>query len=502
MKQVAGSEFFGVRELGHGAIIKWTSIAIICRTDSAIITRPGRVDGRCALYRSGLPGGDGGMSKHPSKCLCQRQQFVREAIALGGKLGTLHRAFGISRSTAYAWWARFSKDGAAGLEDRQRGPKPGAIRWERWREPLLKLRRRWPRFGPRKLSHLLRQQYPRQRLPSLRTLSRMLGAAGCIGGRKQGPAGPLLERPKLTRATRSNAVWTIDFKGYFHTRDGGRCTPLTVRDLFSSYILAVEHLGASNEASVRQVLRRCFRRYGLPRVIRVDNGKPFGGEGAQGLTSLSVWWTRLGIRVEFIRPAKPQDNGAHEQMHGVLKQETAQPPAADLRAQQRRFGRFRREYNHQRPHEKLQMRWPAEVYRPRPGPIPKPVALSYPKGWQRKRVSKAGLIYWAGTMRWIGRPFKNQTVGLKPLRTVPGHEQRAVEVYLGRLLLGELHADDPPRLRPVRYHAARKRKRRRHPQGASAAFAPRLQRPSPTAQGAYGAPQKPRKANSRKKSVR
>src|SRR4030095_2994555 len=118
--------------------------------------------------------------------------------------------------------------------------------------------------------------------------------------------GPTLERPKLTRATRSNAVWTIDFKGYFHTRDGARCTPLTVRDLFSRYLLAVEHLAAPNEAAVRQVLRRCFRRYGVPRVIRVDNGKPFGGEGAQGMSSLSVWGARLGMPREVLRPAKPQ----------------------------------------------------------------------------------------------------------------------------------------------------------------------------------------------------
>ncbi len=398
-------------------------------------------------------------------------------------MGALHLAFGIARSTAYLWWARFSKDGEAGLQDQPRGPKPGATRWERWREPLLKLRRRWPRFGPRKLRHLLRQQYPRQRLPSVRTLGRMLGAAGCLERRPPRHPGPILERPKLTRATCSNAVWTIDFKGYFHTRDGARCMPLTVRDLFSRYILAVEHLAAPTEAGVRQVLRRCFRRYGVPKVIRVDNGKPFGGEGAQGLTSLSVWWTRLGIRVEFIRPAKPQDNGAHEQMHGVLQQQTAQPPATNLRAQQRRFRRFRRQYNHHRPHEKLQMRWPAEVYRPRPGLMPKPKALAYPKSWPRKRVSQGGLIYWAGKMRWIGRPFKHQTVGLKPLGAARGQTPAAVEIYLGRLLLGELHAGDPPRLRPVRYHAARKRKRRRHPQNASVAFAPRT-------------------ANARKKTVR
>ena len=457
---------------------------------------------RGVLSGSGLAGGSEGMSKHSSKCLCQRQRFVREAIAQGGNLGTLHLAYGISRSTGYQWWSRFSKDGEAGLVVRRRGPKPGAKCWEPWRGVVLKLRRRWPRFGPRKLHHLLREEHPRQQLPSVRTLARILGAAGCIERRQPRPAGPTVERPKLTCATRSNAVWTIDFKGYFRTGDGALCMPLTVRDLFSRYILVIEHLPAPNDAAIRRVLRRCFRRYGRPRVMRVDNGKPFGGEGAQGLTALSVWWTRLGIRVEFIRPGKPQDNGGHEQMHGVLQQETAQPPAADLRAQQRRFRRFRREYNDERPHEKLQMRLPAEVYRPTPGPMPQPKALSYPRSWLRKRVNQAGLIYWAGKMRWIGRPFRHQTVGLKPMVAATGHPRTIVEVYLGKLLLGELHKDDPPRLRPVRYHVAKKRSGSRPPQNASAAFAPRLRRPSPTAQGSSGAPPKPRRANPKKKTVR
>jgi putative transposase len=342
---------------------------------------------------------------------------------------------------------------------RRRGPKPGRRWWRQWLEPVLVLRRRWPNFGPRKLRHLLRKEHPRQQIPSTRTMARMLSTAGCIRRRKPRRPGPKLERPKLTRATRSNAVWTIDFKGSFFTGDGARCQPLTVRDLFSCYLLAVEHLPVASDLAVRKVLRRCFRRFGLPRVIRVDNGTPFGGDGARGLTSLSVWWTRLGIRVEFTRPAKPQDNGAHEQMHWVLKKETAQPPAANLPAQQRRFRRFRREYNEVRPHEKLGMRVPAEVYRPAPQPLPKLKSLRYPRSWRCTRVSQAGLIYWGGKMRIIGRAFKDQSIGLQPLADPKGTAGLSATVYLGNLLLGELHVSDSPSMRSVQYHARRKRRK-------------------------------------------
>lgn len=399
------------------------------------------------------------MSKRVASCVCRPKRLIDLVQAGGGQIGQLYRAVGMARSTAYAWWARFLDGGEAALGARRRGPKAGQGRWARWQDAVLALRRRWPYAGPRKLRHLLRQEHPRRRLPSLRTIARMLRAAGGVNLRRVPRLGPRLARPKLTAGTRSNAVWTIDFKGHFYTGDGARCLPLTVRDLYRCYILALEHLPLASDQAVRQVLRRCFRRYGLPRVMRVDNGTPFGGEGARGLTTLSVWWTRLGIRVEFIRPAKPQDNGAHEQMHGVLKRQTAQPPAVDLRAQQRRFRRFCREYNEQRPHEKLGMRVPAKVYRPAPRALPKLAELRYPKSWARKRVGTSGLIYWAGKMRIIGRAFQGQSIGLKPIATTARTGTKVWEVYLGKMLLGELHAGDPSALRAVGYVKRKRRKK-------------------------------------------
>jgi transposase InsO family protein len=260
-----------------------------------------------------------------------------------------------------------------------------------------------------------------------------------------------LERPKLRPARRCNEVWTIDFKGHFRTGDGRRCDPLTLRDLHSRFVLLIKHVAAQSEAAVRLEMKACFARYGLPRVLRMDNGAPFGNRGPRGLSRLSVWWLRLGIEVEFTRPARPQDNGGHEQMHRVLKERTAQPPAATLAQQGRRLEAFRREYNEERPHESLAMRCPAHCYRSSRRVYREPAALRYPALWQPVRVMVGGRIFWQGRVRVIGRAFQKEIIGLKPTRGGPKSSGEVVEVYLGKLLLGQLHANDAGGLRAVRW---------------------------------------------------
>ena len=390
------------------------------------------------------------MSKPRFSVVSKKSQFIALMLVEGGKVGQLYQAAGISRSTAYLWWQEFCRGGSAGLEEKRRGPAPGKGRWQAWRSKVLALRRHHPSWGPRKLQARLRRLFPRVALPSVRTIARQLHAAGCARVRRRPrQPGARLARPALTGARWSNAVWTIDFKGSFCTGDGRRCQPLTVRDLYSRYLLVVEHVPSLHVAVLQRVLRRCFRRYGVPRVLRVDNGKPFGGEGPRGLTAFSVWWTRLGIRVEFIRPGCPQENGAHEQMHGVLKDETARPPAANLAAQAHRFRRFQKVYNEVRPHEGRRLRPPGHSYRPQPAPLPRLQPLTYPKNWLRRKVSQGGLVFWGGRMRMIGRGFRHEYVGLKPLGGLL--RGAAVEVYLGKLLLGELHAQDRATIRPVRW---------------------------------------------------
>lgn len=242
------------------------------------------------------------------------------------------------------------------------------------------------------------------------------------------------------RVRACNAMWTLDFKGHFWTGDGQRCLPLTIRDLHSRYVLCVEHVRQPSEAAVKEVMRRIFRRYGLPKAIRVDNGVPFAAVGPLQLSALSVWWLRAGIKVEFTRRGKPQDNGAHEQMHRVLKAHSARPPAATLEEQRRRLAKFQRYYNEQRPHEALGQRSPAQRYRASPRRYVEPTPLRYGPGWSVRVVSTKGYIKWEGRIRLIGRAFAHQHVGLKVAK--PGTRRAWVKVYLGRQLIGELHRAD------------------------------------------------------------
>jgi hypothetical protein len=170
-----------------------------------------------------------------------------------------------------------------------------------------------------------------------------------------------------------------------------------------------------DHAHARPLFEATFREYGMPQVIRTDNGEPFASVGLGGLSGLSVWWMRLGIQPERIRPGKPQENGRHERMHRTLKQATAQPAAGSLRQQQKAFDHFRREYNEQRPHAALEMKVPAACYevslRAYPRSIPEP---GYPAPFVERRVGPCGTMKWAGEKIFISSVLAGQTIGLEP----------------------------------------------------------------------------------------
>ncbi len=312
---------------------------------------------------------------------------------------------------------------------------------------MQRLRRRFPHWGAKKLHARLRRQFPRSRLPAVRTITKWLPRL-CVMPRRHRHTrrGPRLRLPPLTQPTAPNDVWTVDFKGAFRTTDGTRCDPLTVRDLFSRYLLAVRILPHQRQTAVRRVFVGLFRRYGLPKVLRMDNGAPFGSTGARGLSALSVWWLTLGIQVEFIRPGHPEENGAHEQMHRELKRDTARPPAAHPPGQQRRSDRWRRYYNTARPHEALGGGYPADYYRRSRRRYRGPHRLRYPRGWVVRHVRHNGQIKWQGRLRSIGEAFARHPVALRP------RAGGFAEVYFQRLLLGTLHDRDRGGLRPVKPH--------------------------------------------------
>jgi putative transposase len=371
-----------------------------------------------------------------------RRAFLELYWNAGLSLAEVCRRCGISRKTGYALVRRAVEEGWT-LEDRSHRTKKAAALHRRWFPRVVAMRRSHSFAGAAKLRWHLQQKFPLGPCPGVRTLGRWLQSAHLTARRdRHARPGPVIVVQRR-RALAANDLWTIDFKGSFRAGNGQRVHPLTVRDWACRFVLLVRHMECSAEREVRHSLSRLFRRYGVPRAIRTDNGPPFGGAGPYGWSALCVWWVRLGIEVIHGRPGCPQDNAAHEQMHQVLQKETAQPAAPTVAAQQRRFDRWRKKYNRRRPHEALGMHPPVALYQPSPRPL-QLQQWRYPAAWKLKRTDPRGRLTWRNRPRLIGKAFGRQFVALKLVRP------DVAEVYFGPHLLGELHAGDHTAIRAVR----------------------------------------------------
>jgi putative transposase len=330
----------------------------------------------------------------------QRLEFVRELASGLFTMTELAVQYGISRKTGYKWVARYAAEGLLGLQDRSRRPheSPQATDPDLL-DTLLRLRRRHPHWGPKKLLKIAADREAAAAWPCPATVSTHLKANRLVPGRRQRRRPAPLHAPGPSPITAANEVWTTDFKGEFLTGDRRYCYPFTLRDGFSRFVLRCDALTAHTLAVTRPCFERAFAEYGLPDRIRSDNGPPFGGPGLGRLSTLAVWWIRLGIVPERIVPGHPEQNGSHEQFHAVLKAETARPPAATARAQQRRFHRFCVEYNYERPHEALRQAVPATHYAPSARPWPRRLPpLAYPGHAEIRRVDQNGYVSWCNPL--------------------------------------------------------------------------------------------------------
>jgi hypothetical protein len=248
-----------------------------------------------------------------------------------------------------------------------------------------------------------------------------------------------------------NDTWCTDFKGYFRVGDGTRCDSLTLTNAYSRFLLRCDVVSGTRAIDVRPCFESAFREFGMPVAMRSDNGPPFASTGAGGLTSLSIWWIRLGIRPERIEPGRPDQNGRHERMHRTLKAETARPPRHSLRAHQVTFDRFRKVYNDERPHEALANKTPASVYEPSLRRLPLRLPeLEYPSTNELRTVAHNGDIKWKGRRVYIGESLANEIIGIEEVAEAT-HVVRFGFVELGRI------KDDLPHLGLVRPRARRRR---------------------------------------------
>jgi putative transposase len=346
-----------------------------------------------------------------------RYAFVQEYLAGLRSMTELCAAFDVSRKTGYKWCARFDAEGRHGLADQSRRPHtspfaiaPAVI------EAVVAARRRHPDWGARKLRAWLCRRDRTVTWPSRSAIHILCRQAGFVRAHRRRVPPLVTRHARLRAARRPNDVWTVDFKGHFRLRSGLRCYPLTVRDLASRYTLRCDALDGERTAPTQACFSRAFAEYGLPTCIRSDNGKPFAGPGLARLSRLNVWWMRLGIAVEQIALGRPDQNGAHEQFHRILKARTARPPAATMTAQQRRFTRFCREYNEERPHEGLGDAVPADRYRMSrtrfPARLP---ALEYPGHWEARRVRAGGILSFGGAPVFLSEALIDQTVAFEEI---------------------------------------------------------------------------------------
>ena len=378
----------------------------------------------------------------------QRYDLIRQMKAGETSVSELCRRAKISRQTAYKWRQRYRKGRWRGLADQSRAArkifgKPGEL----WLIRLRRTRQRRPTWGARKLRYQLRQDFSEPGLPSLSAISRWLKRWGLARGRRRRKPGPVVLRSALRPARHSNEVWTVDFKGSYCTGDGTRVEALTVRDLYSRYGLLVSLQRSQGIEETRRRFGKIFRKHGLPERIRCDNGTPFGGAGPTGLTRLSAWWVKLGIKVEFIAPGRPDQNGSHEQFHRVYKKEAVKNPAKTQAGQQRRSTRWLKSYNEERPHEALDMEVPARLYHRSFRRLKRVLPWKYGPGWERRWVKGNGEISRKGKRRFIGEAFVGEHVGLKPVSA------NVWQVYFGPILIGELHEEESGNLRTARYQS-------------------------------------------------
>jgi putative transposase len=365
----------------------------------------------------------------------EKRKFIEAFLSGAYDMTELCRSAGISRPTGYFWVERYRQHGWAGLEERSHATHRCPHRTpQEAEELLLALRVRHPHWGPRKLLKLARERGPERRWPGRSTVAELLRREGLVRVRRGRSSTPHAARGEPARTpAQPNALWTIDFKGEFRTGDHRYCYPLTVVDLASRYLLACRGQPAPRGEPVTACTERLFRAYGLPEAIHSDGGSPFAGVGLGRYSRVSLRWLKLGIRLERSRRGCPQDNASHERMHRTLKQETARPPAANLRAQQRRFDRFVREFNHLRPHESLGDRRPAEFYRPSSRPYPGRLPdLVYPGHYEQRRVMHSGEFKWHSRALFLSSVFAGELIGLEEI------EDGVWSVYFGQHLLARL----------------------------------------------------------------
>lgn len=348
-----------------------------------------------------------------SSVMDERLRFVARLLE-GEQMALLCREFGISRKTGYKIFDRYKEHGLEALTDRSRRPVRYANQLPQQVEAsIVNLKREKPHWGARKIRELLLRRLAGEiRVPAKSTIHAVMDRHGLVKrmGRKRGRA----HGTPLSLGQNPNELWCADYKGEFLLGNKKYCYPLTVTDHASRYLLLCEALESTRQDLAFTAFERLFKERGLPAGIRSDNGAPFASANALfNLSRLSVWWLRLGINIERVKPGNPQQNGRHERMHLTLKKEATRPPGMNSLQQQGMFDDFVQAFNSERPHEALAMKWPAEVYTKSTREYNGLPELHYPFHDRPVLVTECGRICIYRKKINISTALAGQTLGIK-----------------------------------------------------------------------------------------
>jgi transposase InsO family protein len=363
----------------------------------------------------------------------EKLRFVFEYERDEESMKALCDRFGISRETGYVWLRRYRQSGLEGLVVLNRAPlrhpNQTSVSVE---EAVLELRQAHMTWGPRKLHRILERDQPGRQWPAASTMGEIVKRAGLvIARRKRRRTEPYTE--PLAHAVESNRVWCADFKGWFKSGDGTRIDPLTITDACSRYLLRSQAVKKTDTERTWAIFEAAFREYGLPWVMRTDNGPPFASSAIGGLSRLAVWWIKLGIVPERIDAGHPEQNGRHERMHRTLKQDLHL--AQDWRGQQLELDRFRHDYNQVRPHESLDMQTPAIVYEPSPRLYPQRLPeIEYPDTMEVRTIKSHGHFRWKKKDVFLSEVLWGEPIGLLPF------DNDRFIVYFANLTLAQFDA--------------------------------------------------------------
>ena len=343
----------------------------------------------------------------------EKMKFIARLLE-GEKMAPLCREYGISRKTGHKIWSRYQKTGIEGLSDRSRRPYRYAHQLPMQVEKeILRLKKEKPNWGAPKIRELLVRRFPEIKAPAVSTVHAVLDRHDLV--KRQKNRRYKAEGTSLTLATRKpNELWCADYKGEFMMGNQRYCYPLTITDFHSRFLLACEALESNKEMYAFSVFERVFKEFGLPEAIRTDNGVPFASpHSLYGLSKLSVWWLRLGIEIERIKPGHPEQNGRHERMHLTLKKEATKPAGENTLQQQEKFDLFRDEFNHERPHQALDMQIPKELYQPSPRLYQGVQPIHYPLHDREIVVTSCGRVCMGKHKIHITTALTGQMVGVK-----------------------------------------------------------------------------------------